>query len=118
MLDSGAAALHRTWCMYEVTRALAIKGGAEALHVPVFEFALDIVYEPLQGLNLATCRAHNPADHRDLLSALSRHFAEKGAGGEGEAVRRSPRLSGALGAATRAIISGIQVRGATKAVWL
>ncbi|KAG2451820.1 hypothetical protein HYH02_003596 [Chlamydomonas schloesseri] len=110
MLDSGGAALHRTWAMYEVARALAVKGGAEALHVPVFEFALDVVYEPLQGLNLNACRAYSPADHRDLLSALSRHFAEKGAGpaGEGEAVRRSPRLSGALGAATRAIISGIQ----------
>ncbi len=78
---------------------------------------------------MATSEAHSPSDQRELLAALALQFREAAeeeerqaaaAAGPAEAgttgpatgassARRSARLSGALGAANRRIISGIQV---------
>lgn len=109
LLDSTAAALSRTWCLYEASRALAVKG-IECLHVPVFEFALDIVYEPLQALSYTSSESYSPMDKRELLAAVAEQYGQVAAQEEaGGGSRRSPRLSGALGAANRALIGGIQV---------
>ncbi|KXZ52566.1 hypothetical protein GPECTOR_9g610 [Gonium pectorale] len=127
LLDSGAAALGRTWCLYEVARALVLLG-PQRLHVPIFEFSLDIIHEALQTLHVGASEASDPADQRALLAALSAAYgggdgggsvagpaagspsrSGSGLGGEaGAPGRRSPRLVGPLGAANKAIVSGIQ----------
>ncbi|GIL87041.1 hypothetical protein Vretimale_14181 [Volvox reticuliferus] len=111
LLDSAAAALSRTWCLYELVQALTLRG-PKFLHVPVFDFTLDIVYSTLRSVNLPASEAHSPFDRRELLSALALQFKEEAEAADsasgGNPLRRSARLSGALGVATRRIISGIE----------
>lgn len=116
LLDSSGAALGRAWCLYEVARAVATKG-ADALHVPVFEFPLDVVYQGIVGIDVRSAKAALPEDKDGLLAALAAAYAEASsaaAAGAGASPRLSPRLTGPLGAANRAIVAGIQVRGSRR----
>lgn len=58
LIDSGAAALSRTWCLYEVAQALVLRG-PQFLHVPVFDFTLDIVYNAVKVcVRVCMCVSH------------------------------------------------------------
>ncbi|GFR50214.1 hypothetical protein Agub_g12391 [Astrephomene gubernaculifera] len=97
----GGAALCRSWCLYEVARALQLKGGSAALHVPVFEFPLDAVYERLKHLDVAASRAHSPQDRRGLLAALAEQFAGAAAGAAAAAAERIPTTAAGGGGGGR-----------------